>query len=272
MKIRPILAVLLFTLSSHFATAAPTQCPQHYLGGQAPDFLNAELAQKTREICYKGYGLIHSSVTRTPLISAEHLTRGELSKERPPRINAFHPDPNINSAERAELFDYQRSGFDRGHMAPSGDMFDEAAQYESFSLANIIPQDHDNNTALWEGIESATRYLAKRSGELYVITGPIFYGAKLKRLNGRVLVPTYIYKAIYDPHKKQAGAYLVANEPGGRYAVISIAELDRLSGISVFPAMPHEAKQTPMALPQPRPKNKIKVSEDKTIVPALPQR
>ena len=135
-------------------------------------------------------------------------------------------------------------------MAPSGDMADEKSQHESFSLANIIPQDSDNNRHLWEGIESAVRDLAKRRGELFVVTGPIFYGSELKRLNGRVLVPTYIFKAIYDPGKNEAAAYLVKNAEGKDYARISIADLDKLTGLKVFPKLPGNTKA--MDLPKPK--------------------
>jgi endonuclease G, mitochondrial len=99
-----------------------------------------------------------------------------------------------------------------------------------------------------------------------VITGPIFSGSALKRLNGRVLVPTHIFKAIYDPSRKQAAAYLVANAEGERYTVISIAELEELAGISLFPALANAAKKSPMALPTLKSTNKTFI-EDKSIVP-----
>ncbi|MCJ7818271.1 MAG: DNA/RNA non-specific endonuclease, partial [Syntrophales bacterium] len=202
MKTRAILLALLLIFLSTFALAAQTQCPQHYFGGQAPDIVNEKLAPKTQEICYQKYGIIHSGITRTPIISGEHLTREELTRPRAERKNRFHPDPNLPPEDRAKLADYAKSGFDRGHMSPVGDMADERSQYESFSLANIIPQNPSNNRNLWEGIEAATRELAKAGGDLYVVTGPVYYGSQLKRLNGRVLVPTYVFKAIYDPAHK----------------------------------------------------------------------
>lgn len=266
MKIRAILLALLLTCLSTYALAAQTQCPQHYFGGQAPDILNEKYSPKTQEICYQKYGIIHSGITRTPLVSGEHLTREELTKTHAKRKNKFHPDPNLPPADRAELADYAETGFDRGHMSPVGDMADEKVQYESFSLANMVPQNHYNNTILWEGIEEATRNLAKTSGELYVVTGPIFYGSNLERINGRVMVPTYIFKAIYDPSRKQAAAYLVPNDDTGRYAVVSIAEVEKLSGISIFPTLDNKVKQSPMALAKPKPKS-MKIVEDETIVP-----
>jgi len=270
MKTRALVLGLLLVFLSTFAFAAQTNCPQHYWGGQAPDIVNEKLVPKTQEVCYRLYALIHSGISRTPLISAEHLTAEVLKRKRAKRPNNFHPDPNLAPADRAELEDYAGSGYDRGHMAPAGDMPDREPQKESFSLANMIPQDHNVNTKLWEGIEAATRALAKTSGELYVVTGPIFYGSDLKRINGRVLIPTYVYKAIYDPRQNQAAAYFAVNTPGNRYAVVSIAEVEQLAGISLFPALANEVKQTPMALPTPKPTTRITVIQDQTIVPKKP--
>jgi endonuclease G len=267
MKTKTFIFSLIFLVCAAFPVAAKTRCNLQYLNGRAPYFLNGKLTVKTLQICYLGYDLIYSGVTRTPMTSAEHLTRQRLTVRHPRRVNAFHPDPNITAADRSELKDYARSGYDRGHMAPSGDMATAQEQEESFSLGNMVPQNHNNNTQLWEGIEAATRALAKHDGELYTVTGPIFYGSLLKRINGRVLVPTYIYKAVYDPRRNQAAAYLVKNAPGMHYAVISIAELESLSGIDPFPSLPENVKQKAMELPAPRAHSRHPGIQDPRVVP-----
>jgi endonuclease G len=252
LKIFTAITWLLLVITS-VAMAASTNCPEQYAGGQAPDLINQKLAVKTLEICYSEYGLLHSGVTRTPLYSAEHLTRDQLQQARAMiRNSKFFPDPNLPRNERAELRNYTKSGYDRGHMAPSADMPDELAQRECFSLANIVPQDHKNNRGAWEGIESAVRKLAQNRGELYIVTGPIFSGDKLQRIGGAVMVPTQLFKAVYDPRTKQAGAYLVDNTATAQPQMISVAELEKVAGIDVFPAISAEVKAEAMSLPEPK--------------------
>ncbi|MDB5825645.1 MAG: endonuclease [Herminiimonas sp.] len=198
---------------------------------------------------------MHSGVSRTPIWSAEHLTADRVVTARGlKRQNTFHAEEQLPVSDRSELNDYKRSGFDRGHMSPSGDMPTETAQHESFSLANMIPQNPNNNQNLWEGIEEATRNLARTDGEVYVVSGPIFEGTSLERINGRVLVPTFVFKAIYDPSRNEAGAYLTPNAPGMEYQTLSIADLQRRSGIDVFPKLSTALKETKMTLPEPTPR------------------
>ena len=128
-----------------------------------------------------------------------------------------------------------------------------SAQEESFSLSNVIPQDPNNNRNLWEGIESAVRTYVKDKGELYVITGPIFDGASIQRIGGRVLVPTHVFKAVYDPSKRVAGAYIANNAPGMEYQAVTIAELEKRIGINLFPSMNQWTKDGGMKLPAPTP-------------------
>jgi endonuclease G len=230
-------------------------CADHYLDGRAPQITNPKLAQSTRELCFNVFSVMHSGVTRTPLWSAEHLEARDVeASEEVSRKNAFHAERRIEPAQRAELSDYARSGFDRGHMTPSDDMPDAESQRDSFSLANIVPQDHENNTRMWVGIERVVRKMAKKEGDLYVVTGPAFLGSNLRKV-GNVLVPTHLYKLVYSPRQKAGAAWFVENTPDAKANVIPIPELERIIGIDLLPALSAEEKERMLQLPNIRQKN-----------------
>ena len=238
------------------AQAAASACPQHHAGGVAPDILRAALAAETRELCFEEYSLLYSGISRTPLAAAEHLTRARIEEaEGLRREGAFHEEERLPPDQRARLGDYARSGFDRGHMAPSGDMATPEGQAESFSLANMVPQDPGSNRCLWERIESAVRDLALAEGEVWVLTGPIFQGEELERLNHRVLVPTSHYKMVYLPSWRAAAAYVAPNAPGTAWRTVSLAELRDLVGLDAFPTLTQDVQTRSLRLPEPRPHN-----------------
>jgi endonuclease G len=235
--------------------ADATDCPQHYVQGQPPVIVNPKAATKTTEVCYEAFAVMHSGVTRTPLWSAEHLVRSNIeSAQSMSRQNAFHADANLPNGERAELSDYARSGFDRGHMAPNGDMPTRSAQYESFTLANMVPQNPNNNRYIWEGIESSVRRLAKSDGDIYVLSGPAFIGSDLQQV-GHVLVPTHLFKVVYRPRTNQAAAYFLKNEATTEYTVVSVAQLEKTVGIDLLPGVPQRVKDVAADLPRPTPHN-----------------
>jgi endonuclease G len=252
-SIRILSVVLSFILLSSFSFAAETSCPEHFANGQAPDLINQKLSAKSKDICYSGFALKNSGITRTPLYAAEHLTRDRLMQAKGLKRNSkFYPDPNLPASERAELHHYARSGYDRGHVAPSGDMPTPESQQECFTLANMVPQEPSVNRGIWEGVESATRKLAKNRGDLYIVTGPIYTGSSIQRIGGAVMVPTQMFKAVYDPKRNEAGAYLVDNTEGAQVQIISISELEKLSGISIFPSISSQTKSNGMRLPEPK--------------------
>ena len=244
-------------LSFHVAEAAATSCPQIFMGSQPPQLTDAKIAQKTRELCFSEFAVLFSGLTRTPLYSAEHMDslriRTARHQHRQDAEETFHEEERLPSDERSWLSDYSRSGFDRGHLSPNGDFDNPKAQGESFSLANMMPQNADNNRNLWEGIEEATRTMASRYGEIWVVTVPIFPGAKTTWLKDRVAVPSQIAKAVYVPSKNAAGVYLVNNQSGMKWSAISLERLRELSGIDVFPALPSNIKVSAMNLPEPTP-------------------
>ena len=146
----------------------PQSCSDHFVHGEAPRITNPKLDNKAETLCFNVFSVLHSGITRTPLWSAEHLQAENIAAAQElSRENSFHSESRLPSSQRAELSDYSRSGYDRGHMAPNGDMPDRDSQRDSFSLANIVPQDGENNRNLWAGIEGAVRKMAKKEGDLY---------------------------------------------------------------------------------------------------------
>ncbi len=214
-------------------------CPAHFAAGRRPVLTNPKLAGNTVPLCFRGFAVLASGLSRTPLYAAEHLTAGRLAAAGSiDRVDAFHAETALSLDLRAELSDYAGSGYDRGHMAPSGDMPDGEAQRQSFSLANIVPQDPEDNRGLWSDIEHAVRVLARERRDLYVVTGPIFSGNRLASLKNRVLVPTRLFKAVYDPGRRTAAAYVAENAPGRAWRTVGLEALRAEAGLDPFPGAP----------------------------------
>lgn len=247
--LKQLLISSLLTISLY---AAQTSCPTHYLDGTAPDIVNQKLTPKTQEICYEGFGIIHSGITKSALYSAEYLTREKIAVKIS-RKDEFHPESKLPASERAELSDYARSGYDRGHLTPSADMGSVNAQAESFSLANMIPQDGTSNRGIWSAIEGATRHLANKEGGVFVITGALYQGSGIKAIGrNNVLVPTQVYKVVFSPKQQKGAVYIVDNVPSSDYKIISIAELEKTSGINYFPKLTQVQKEKTIELPAPK--------------------
>lgn len=250
---KKIIVLLFGLLLSAAVSAQTTGCDKHFFQKTPPEFTRKALQASTVGLCFEAFSVMHSGVSKTPLWAAQHLRRDSLQAARKvKRDDNFHSEETLPPKHGAELADYARSGFDRGHMAPAADMPTRQAQHESFSLANVVPQNRRNNQLLWAAIEAATRHLTNQRGELYVVTGPIFEGDQIKRINSRVFVPTHVFKAVVDPVRQEGSAWLAPNDESGDYQLISIAELEQKAGINLFPKLPDAAKQKAIELPQPR--------------------
>ena len=251
MSLFPPLTLTLVVCIAMPACAAATQCPEYFAGGIAPTITNAKLQARTQEICFEAFAVLHSGISRTPLYSAEHLTRLNLAEaQKLSRKDSFHPEPALPAQDRSELRDYARSGYDRGHMSPNADFANRSTQAQSFSLANMVPQIHANNAGIWAGIEGVTRQLAIEEGEVYVVSGPAFIGNNLQRV-GNVLVPTHLWKILYSPKQQRAGAYVITNDETRAYSAVTVSDLEKIVGINLLPGLPQKVRDAGMDLPKP---------------------
>ena len=193
-----------------------------------------------------GYTLAYDKKTKTPQWVAWELTKEE-TKGNHERTDKFLPDPNVEGAKVATT-DYTGSGYDRGHMAPAGDMkWSKKAMEESFYMSNICPQIHHLNTGDWNELEANTRKWARRYGSVYVTCGPIYNGSRRTQYIGknRVKVPDAFFKVILiqSPKKTCALGFFFENEAGQRPLneyLVSVDYLEQTTGIDFFPALPDE--------------------------------
>lgn len=211
-----------------------SHCRDFFPGGEPPAL---QVQPLQRELCFSAFAVLHSGQTKTPVFVVERLNRQLLEQGQGlKRSDKFYADARLPRAERAELDDYRRSGYSRGHMAPAGDMYSPEAMAQSFSLANMVPQDQTHNGGVWSKVEQDTRRYAQRAkGDVYVFTGPVFDGQPLTIGPGKVHVPSHIFKLVYDASTGRAWAHWQANSPDTRMsAPISYEEFTRRTGMPLL--------------------------------------
>ena len=204
-----VIALALGSATQSYADQGFAACPQFFAQGIPPV---VETRPMQRALCYDAFAILHSGESKTPVLVAQRLNRASVADADEKRTNRFFPDARLRSTERATLEDYQGSGYDRGHMAPAGDMPTAKAMAQSFSLANTVPQAPAHNRGTWAtSVEATTRkYASRASGNVFVITGPVFYPSIAESPSigvGQVRVPKYLFKLVYDEDENRAWAY-----------------------------------------------------------------
>jgi endonuclease G len=96
----------------------------------------------------------------------------------------------------------------------------------------MMPQARQNNQGIWaKRVEEPTRQYIKRvQGDVYVYTGSVGQAGSIGK--SKVTIPSHLYKLVYDPTKRIAWAYWVANTDDAQMnPPISYAELVLKTGI-----------------------------------------
>lgn len=199
--------------------------------------------QDSQIIEHKGYVVSYNQQTRLPNWVAYELTDIEVDGNCK-RNGRFYQDPDTKSIQ-ADNEDYRNSGWDKGHIAPAGDMkWDEHAMTESCYFTNICPQNHNLNGGDWRSIEEMCRDYALQYGNLYIAAGPIV-GEKKNGTIGlhKIVIPDAFYKVIMVSidGKYEGIGFVCQNEAGHKplntYAK-TIDEVEEITGIDFFYLLP----------------------------------
>lgn len=205
----------------------------------APNMADGEM------LYFPGFDVYYSNDNRQPYYVSWALTPEHVRANNVSRSNNFHPEPSVSKS--AELNDYRRSGFDRGHMAPAGDFkYSQEAQDATFSLANITPQHHDLNTRAWKNLEEQCRKWALRDSTLYIVCGPILSDYLTESIgDNKVTVPERFFKVVLAPYADppRAIGFIMPNQvvPGGVQAtVVTVDQVEEITGYDFFSELPDE--------------------------------
>ena len=192
----------------------------------------------------KAYTVSYNKETKCPNWVAWYLTASHADGEWS-RSDDYREDYDVPTP-RAMNDDYRGSSWSRGHMCPAGDnKWDADAMSETFLLSNMCPQNRSLNSGLWNRVETDCRKWAKKYGGVYIVCGPLYYNKEHEVIGyNKVVVPEAFYKVILCLEgKPKAIGFVVKNNEGAKKKdqyVNSVDEVERITGIDFFPALPDE--------------------------------
>lgn len=208
---------------------------------------------------YGPFAMSYDGRLRSARWVAEKLTKESLQR-KVGRKNRFRADKRIPKEFRAELSDYRRSGFDRGHLAPSADhVLSREDNDATFYLSNMSPQiGRGFNRGIWRELETAIRGRAMDEdvAAVYVFTGPLFMSDWKQEVTYKLIgknhipVPTHYFKTcavvqtdgIIRLHTFVLPNAVVPDAELGSF-VWSVDKLEHWAGMNLWSELPNEDSQ-----------------------------
>jgi endonuclease G len=194
------------------------------------------------------YVLSYNCSTGTSNWASWQLNRSWLGSVD--RSEDFRPDSDIpNGCYGVRPNDYRGSGYDRGHLASSGDRTKtQQDNSATFLMSNMIPQSPANNRQLWNDLEQYSRELVREGKELYIVAG----GAGNKgNISGKVTIPKSTWKVILILDRPGAAVTkntrtIAVNIPNNesvagkdwRYYQVSVDVIEAATGYDFFSNVP----------------------------------
>lgn len=209
-----------------------------------PEKLEVPSLTQTRPeqvIEHTGYTVSYNPDWCIPNWVAYELTDAECEGTEE-RAKHFEPDPDVKGFCPSTK-DYSNSGYDRGHMAPAGDMkWSEQAMRESFYLSNICPQNHNLNSGDWKSLEEKVRSWSKEFQNVYVTCGPVVSAHAATIGEHNITVPDAFFKVVLCQNNGQwqsIGFYFdnkAGHKPLRTYCK-TVDEIETITGIDFFPML-----------------------------------
>jgi endonuclease G len=195
-----------------------------------------------------GFIVSYNPLKCTPTWVAWELTSEETSGPISRKDYDYTPDPMLDSCYQVEKYEYAHSGYDRGHMCPTGDMeWSSSAMNDCHYMTNICPQAPKLNQVYWERLESACRRWADLYGSIYIVCGPVYNSGKHVTIGTKheIAVPDGFFKVVITlVEGAERGIGFHYNNDDVRQtmegAALSIDQIEEMTGYDFFSDLPDE--------------------------------
>lgn len=245
-RIKAIVVLLVLLVTTYFSGEILSACDNSDESHISNISTTAEQLQKVvtnpaleeELVYYKGMTVSFNRRLHIPNWVAWELTALETGGDAN-RSEKFFCDESVPGCP--DSWDYSYSGYDRGHMAPAGDMkWDEEAMRQTFYLTNICPQAPELNRGTWKSLEEKCRVRAKNDSAIIIICGPILTDSITEYIgDSRVAVPKRFFKVVLSPYRDEPVAigFIMPNAKvvgGMQPAAVSIDEVELATGHDFF--------------------------------------
>lgn len=193
-------------------------------------------------------------VAQSRKLEAPAISHGTFTSTYDPRFPILKEGAGV-SKDEAKKSRADRS-IQRGHMVPNNAMKNQgteeqgqAAQIESFSVANIVPQMAKSNSPTWATLEGACFDWAKELGQVWLIVGPVYNdrlnATYIRKLKGDdetdAPSPDALFYVVLGKRNGVPSAigFLIPHAPTAiedfRPFAVSVDEIEKRTGLNFMP-------------------------------------
>lgn len=151
-----------------------------------------EYTNTIQKLCNSQYTSYFNKRFRVPEVVVETLEPTDFKLEYV-RDAQFIQDPRVLDSPKPQ--DYNKSGWDRGHLSAASNTSYPKTIQESFLMTNIAPQSAELNRGLWKTLEGYAK-LRGHHQKVLVISGTYFESCYTPKWFNNIAIPDGFWKVI----------------------------------------------------------------------------
>ena len=197
-------------------TAVASPCDQFFPNGKEI------VVSNTTVLCSSFYASVFDTTHEEAIFSTQLF---QPHSESVPRSNNFHADDRVDNSPTPA--DYDKTGFDRGHLTPAADAATATEMSDTFLMTNMTPQEPTVNRISWKELETKVRNMVNVK---YVITGAIYVDGAKTIGKHHIPIPVSYYKIVYLSDGTTQ-TYVANNTPHAPVTISTLDAVEIASGI-----------------------------------------